>query len=195
MVVEPREAAYRAPDLPGVRGRQAAQTRIVKCLNEESVPGRFRSAKGWSPATVSRILRNQKYNGRWVWNTTETRRDPKTGRRRKFPKSESEWIVTEGPEALRIVPHELWDRVQQRSEGNQEDVARRQATRGMQAQEGNRVRQYPTHLLAGAMSCGACGATIAQVSGKSQGLLRLPRQRPSEPATIAFWYAVCSPSA
>lgn len=81
-------------------------SRIVRALNEEGVPGRFRSAKGWSPSTVSRILDNEKYIGRWVWNKTESRRDPRTGKRRRFPKPESEWIVHED-ESLRIVPQEL----------------------------------------------------------------------------------------
>jgi len=58
--------------------------------NEEKVPGRMRAAKGWSSATVSRILDNEKYVGRWVWNKTESRRDPRTGRRRRFTKPESE---------------------------------------------------------------------------------------------------------
>lgn len=48
--------------------------RIVRLLNEEGVPGRLRSRKGWSPATVSRMLDNEKYIGRWVWNKTEQRR-------------------------------------------------------------------------------------------------------------------------
>lgn len=34
--------------------------RIVRMLNEEAVPGRIRSSKGWSPATVSRLLGNEK---------------------------------------------------------------------------------------------------------------------------------------
>ena len=166
MLVEPREAAI-VLRIFDEFADGAAQSHIVKYLNEEGVPGRFQTAKGWSPATVSRILKNQKYIGRWVWNTTETRRDPKTGRRRKFPKSESEWIVTED-QNLRIVPQELWDRVQERLTAIKKTWPGGN-TRGMQSQQGNRVRQYPTHLLAGAMTCGVCGATIAQVSGKSKG--------------------------
>ena len=41
---------------------------------------------GWSPATVHRVLRNEKYVGRWVWNKSDTRRDPRSGRRRQSPK-------------------------------------------------------------------------------------------------------------
>jgi len=72
-----------------------------------------RSAKGWSPATISRILDNEKYAGRWIWNRTESRRDPKTGRRRRFDKPESEWVINENEE-LRIVPTQLWETVRER---------------------------------------------------------------------------------
>ena len=88
-------------------------TKIVKTLNEENVAGAIRSAKRWSPATISRILDNEKYAGRWIWNRTESRRDPKTGRRRRFEKPESEWIVRED-EQLRIVPAPLWETVRER---------------------------------------------------------------------------------
>jgi len=40
-------------------------TRIVRVLNEEGIPGRFRTSKGWSTSTVSRMLDNEKYIGRW----------------------------------------------------------------------------------------------------------------------------------
>jgi len=41
------------------------------------------------------LLGNEKYIGRWRWNKTESRRDPRTGRRRRFTKPESEWVVQE----------------------------------------------------------------------------------------------------
>jgi len=79
--IEPREAAVVlrifVTDADGL-----SLTRIVLMLNEEKVPGRMRAAKGWSPATASRILDNEKYVARWVRNKTESRRDPRTGRRR-----------------------------------------------------------------------------------------------------------------
>ncbi len=49
-------------------------TQIVKTLNENNLPGSIRTAKGWSPATISRILDNEKYVGRWIWKRTESRR-------------------------------------------------------------------------------------------------------------------------
>jgi site-specific DNA recombinase len=143
-----------------------ALTQIVKTLNEESVPGSIRAAKGWSPATVSRILDNEKYSGRWCWNKTETRRDPRTGRRRRFEKPESEWIVHED-DALRIVPSQLWEAVRKRRTEMHRTWPG--GKRGFSKEQGSRQKHFPTHLLAGSMICGSCGATIAQVSGKSGG--------------------------
>ncbi len=49
----------------------------------------------------------------WVWNKTEQRRDPRTGRRRCFPKPASEWVIQED-ESLRMVPQDLWEQVRTR---------------------------------------------------------------------------------
>src|SRR5262245_25040013 len=83
-----------------------AITAIAKSLNAEGVRGRRRMRNGWSAVSVGRVLKNQKYVGRWVWNRTETRRDPRSGRLRKFPKPESEWHVTVD-ENLRIISQEI----------------------------------------------------------------------------------------
>jgi hypothetical protein len=117
---------------------------------------------------VHRILLNKKYIGHRVWHTTETRHDPKTGRRRQFPKPEAEWIVHED-ETLRIVPQALWERVQEQLKSLRKTWPGGKRQRGFQGQQGSRVRHYPTHLLSGAVVCGNCNAAIAQVSGKSGG--------------------------
>ena len=142
--------------------------RIVRMLNTEAVPGRRRASKGWSPATVSRLLENEKYVGRWVWNKQEARRDPQTGRRRQFPKPESEWIRHED-ESLRIVPQDLWEAVRVRHQQVRHTWPGGKGRRGFSADQGGRERHFPTHLLSGAMVCGTCGATMAQVSGKAGG--------------------------
>ena len=47
--------------------REAAEgrpfTRIMKGLNEDGVPGRIRSARGWTVGSVRRVLENTKYRG------------------------------------------------------------------------------------------------------------------------------------
>jgi Recombinase len=74
----------------------------------KAIKGRRKLRRGGSASTISRVLENEKYFGRWIWSRSETRHDPKTGRKRKFPKPESEWHVSQDEE-LRIVPQELWD--------------------------------------------------------------------------------------
>lgn len=90
-------------------------TRLVKSLNEQGVPGRYRPEGGWNASSIHRILENPKYRGHWIWNRNGNRRDLRTGRRKRYEKPESEWLVRDD-EALRIVPQELWDRVQKRRE-------------------------------------------------------------------------------
>jgi DNA invertase Pin-like site-specific DNA recombinase len=167
MEIEPKEAAVilriftsYADGLP--------LTKIVRTLNEENVPEAIRAAKGWSPATISRILDNEKYAGRWIWNRTESRRDPRTGRRRRFEKPESEWIVRDDEE-LRIVPRALWETVRARRKEMHRTWPGGNGKHGFSSKQGSRQAHFPTHLLAGSMVCGSCRATIAQVSGKNGG--------------------------
>ena len=140
---------------------------IAKTLNEEGVLGRNNQKYKWSNSTISRILDNEKYIGKWVWNKTESRRDPTTGRRKRFPKPESEWI-TNIDDSLRIVPQELWDSVQERRRTSSKAWPK-QKKHGFSDAQGKRGNLYPTHILSGMMSCADCGSTIGQVSGKGGG--------------------------
>ncbi len=167
MEIEPREAAV-VLRIFKAYAEGASLTGIVRALNAEDVPGRYRTKKGWSPGTVGRILDNEKYQGRWVWNKTGTRRDPRTGRRRKFVKPESEWVVHE-EEGLRIVPATLWEPVRARRKEVRRSWPGGKGKRGFSKEQGSRQQQFPTHLLSGAMVCGSCGAAIALVSGKGGG--------------------------
>ncbi len=167
MEVEPREAAEVLRIFKACADGLSL-TRIVRMLNQQAVPGRIRSSKGWSPATVSRILENEKYTGRWVWNKTESRRDPRTGRRRRFEKPESEWVVQQD-DSLRLVPQEVWEKVRARRQEVRRSWPGGKGRRGFSKEQTGREMQFPTHLLSGTMTCGKCGAAIAEVSGKSGG--------------------------
>jgi hypothetical protein len=82
-----RPEAYKFEILPGeaaavlrvlqVYARGLSVIRVVRVLNTESVPGRMRTSEGWSPATVSWLLDNEKHIGRWVWNKQEAGRNPR----------------------------------------------------------------------------------------------------------------------
>ncbi len=167
MEIEPREAAI-VLRIFKTYADGLSLTRIVQTLNKEGVPGRIRSRKGWSPATISRLLDNEKYIGCWVWNKTENRRDPRTGRRRKITKPESDWVIHED-ESLRIVPQDLWETVRARRQEVRRSWPGGKGKRGFSKDQGGREKHFPTHLLSGTMVCGECGAAIAQVSGKGGG--------------------------
>ena len=145
-----------------------ALTAIVRELNEERIPGRRRRRLGWAPSTVSRILKNEKYIGRWTWNRTETRRDPRTGRKRRIAKPNGEWHVVQD-EALRIVSQDAWERVRARWVEIDGTWPVSRKARGFEKQQRSYVETHPPHLLSGMLRCGCCGAAMAQVSGKSGG--------------------------
>src|SRR5215471_19834831 len=107
MVIDPSEAQVVLRIFRDFSGGKAVKA-LARELNLEEVRGRRKFRRGWAPSTISRILKNEKYIGRWIWNRSETRRDPKTGRKRKFPKPEGEWHVSHNEE-LRIVLQEIWD--------------------------------------------------------------------------------------
>src|SRR5262252_6797120 len=145
-----------------------AITAISRSLNAEGVRGRRRMRNAWSAMSVGRVLKNQKYIGCWVWNRTETRRDPRSGRLRKFPKPESEWHVTMD-ENLRIIPQETWDRAVRRWREIERTWPRRSGQRGYEVRQRSYVQTHPTHLLSGSLRCGHCGGAVGQVSGKGSG--------------------------
>jgi hypothetical protein len=167
MMIDPAEAAV-VQRIFSEFTDGSSESAIVRRLNTSGIRGRRRAKAGWSPATIHRILRNEKYVGRWVWNRTETRRDPKTGRRRQFPKSEAEWIVNHD-ESLRIVAQALWDAAQNRLQAVSATWPGGTGKRGFEGQKGGRSVHYPKSLLSGAMKCGVCGSAMAKVSGKNGG--------------------------
>jgi DNA invertase Pin-like site-specific DNA recombinase len=128
---------------------------IVHMLNEERVapprPSRGRRLMGWtwttingSPSKAAGILNNPLYVGKVAWNRSQKVRDPDTGRRMMRIRPQAEWQWAAVPE-LRIVPQDLWDRVEARRQG------RRHAP-------GLTAGRKPKYLFSGLLICGECGS-------------------------------------
>ena len=49
-----------------------AINRIARELNTEKVPTHKSMKGGWNVSTISRILKNEKYTGKFIWNTCAT---------------------------------------------------------------------------------------------------------------------------
>ena len=135
---------------------------IARTLNTEGVPGPDGGA--WQDTTLrghhqrgTGILRNRLYIGELVWNRMRFIKDPTTGKRVSRPNPESEWVVEQVAD-LRIVDHDLWDRVHHRLQGIREsDQA--QAIRSSEFWKHRR----PQHLLTGLTYCGCCGGILSNV--------------------------------
>lgn len=85
-----------------------AVTAIVSELNTEKVPTRKAFKEGWRISTVTRILKNDKYIGKYVWNRFTTVKDPLTGKKKRKERSKEEWLIKERTE-MRIISDELWE--------------------------------------------------------------------------------------
>ena len=137
---------------------------IVRELNQNKVPSRKKLRGGWNTSTLSRILKNEKYKGTYIWNRTTSAKDPMTGKTRKINRPKSEWVIQEKPE-LKIIETELWEKAQKRFEKLQNAHPVRKGYGKQQSY----VKNNPTHLLSGNLVCGSCGGAIVLVSGKGSG--------------------------
>lgn len=141
---------------------------IVKELNEGCTPTRKNRTGGWCTSTVSRILKNEKYKGLWIWRKEKNVRDPISGRGKKIVRAEHEQMSF-AREDLRVVDEETWERAQERwmqLEGSCPKTGVSVKTRGPFK---SYVHTSPNHLLAGLLKCKCCGGAMVQVSGKGSG--------------------------
>ena len=150
---------------------------IARELNAKGVtpPGaawnhKRRKCKGWGRSAIYGdqtrgfgILLNPLYRGQIVWNRTRKVTDPDTGARRHVPRPESEWVVCDAPH-LRIVPEELWQRVNARL------VETRQTQRSQATRNGlKRLGRSPAYLLSGILKCDVCGGKYTIVGDQHYG--------------------------
>ena len=150
-------------------------SRIAKALNEDRVasPGVQYAQPGklpvWSPRGAQHILRNEKYIGIWKWKKTRVGIHPETRLRSAKERPLTEWVShLEGKqvrEDLRIIDHELWDRVQAKLQENLKVPS------GIKHRSrwGKQRAYLPDHPLTGVLECGACASNFQLVGGKGGG--------------------------
>ncbi len=103
---------------------------------------------------------DEKYIGRWRWNTSKWVRVPGKRARRQLTRPESEHVVREYPE-LAIVDRATWDRVRAR-------LARRKAH---DTQE-TLFRGQRVYMLSGLLRCGACNGPMSVTSQQQKAGVR-----------------------
>ena len=145
-----------------------AITKIASELNAEQLPTRARRAGGWRLSTVARILKDEKYTAKFVWNRTTTLKDPMSGKMKQVPRPKEEW-VTQVREEMRIISGDEWNAAARRWREIDGVFPCRKGKKGFEGKRRSYVDSHPTHLLSGSLKCGSCGGAIALVSGKGSG--------------------------
>jgi DNA invertase Pin-like site-specific DNA recombinase len=145
--------------------------RIAKALKAEGVPAPQRKYNGvirgqWLPSTIKEITRNELYHGVRVWNRTQKLlNSAEGGTKHKRTKPQSEWIRVDVPD-LRIIPDQLWERVQQVNRQIKDKIYGRRLG-GL-----NRSEQSRTYLFSDIMYCGSCDGKFAVIIGGKASKVR-----------------------
>ena len=132
---------------------------IAAKLNRAGITGPTR--KIWRDSAVRRLLGNERFLGRLIWGQTVHERRPGTRRKVVRAVPREQWHIHEAPE-LRILPDELWGRVQTR---------RAEVRRGFKLRDGQPLVRgknaalYSKHLFSGLLRCGVCEGAITAVAG------------------------------
>jgi site-specific DNA recombinase len=154
--------AYIVREIFGRFADGASCRTIAADLNGRRIPSpgsgwnrTVRRASGWMGSGVRVMLRNERYRGVVHWNTSEWRKDPDTGKRKRIVRPRSEWI-SHVDESLRIISDDLWDRAQRRT---------RPANNDKRLRAGGK----PKYLLSGLLRCGVCDAHYTITNAVSYG--------------------------
>ena len=148
-----------------VEGKSIAK--IASSLNSDKIPTKRGLCGGWNTSTLSRILKNEKYIGEWIWRKWKNARNPISGRIKKVPRPENEQMPV-SREDLAIIDKDTWDKAQKRWQDIDGTWPIRKHTKERKEQR-SYVHAAPSHLFSGLIKCHACGGAIVLVSGKGGG--------------------------
>lgn len=154
--------AYMVREIFGRFADGASCRTIAADLNARRIPSpgsswnrTERRAAGWMGSGIRGLLRNERYRGVVHWNTSEWRKDPDTGKRKRFARPRSEWI-SYVDESLRIVSDDLWEKAQRRMRPAKADVRLKAGGK-------------PKYLLSGLLRCDVCDAHYTITDAVSYG--------------------------
>ena len=141
---------------------------ITKKLNEDNIPTRKKLSGGWNTSTISRILKSEKYIGKWIWRKSKNVMDPVTGKRKQIERTDKEKMIF-NKEELIIIDQDTWGKAQKRWQELNGSWPMTKNTAKTSQKTKSYIHSNPTHLLSGMLRCKSCGGAMVQVSGKSGG--------------------------
>ncbi len=121
-------------------------------------------AKHWHQNSIDKILKNEIYTGKVVWNTSHWPKCPTTGKRKRVAKPETEWI-TRQDNKLRIITDAVW----QRAKARQAEQAEKGKAIKQALHKNARTGASPKYLFSGLLRCSECGGRYVVVSKTSYG--------------------------
>ena len=104
------------------------------------------------------MLNNKLYIGIRVWNRHHALKNPNTRKKVYRVNPKSEW-TSDSVSHLRIVPQELWDRVQKLKKKLRARMG------ALEKRKGYRLTGRPKFLLSGLVKCGECGGNYISHNG------------------------------
>ena len=142
--------------------------KIMEGLNIDKVPTKRGYTGGWNISSISRILKNEKYTGLWVWRKWKNVRDPMSGKIKKIPRPEKEQLSSFKKELV-IIDKDTWQKAQKRWQELEGAYPIRKKKKNGNMCQKSYVTSNPPHLLAGLMKCHLCESAIVLISGKAGG--------------------------
>lgn len=157
-----RGEAFMVREIFGKYASGLSPKMIAADLNARNIPSpgsswkrTQRRASGWMGSAIRVMVRNERYRGVVHWNTSEWRKDPDSGKRRRVARPRGEWI-SYVVESLRIVSDELWDSAQSRHNRKNDDKRLKSGGK-------------PRFLLSGLLICDACHSHYTITNQTSYG--------------------------
>ena len=135
-------------------------------LNQDKIPTKRGYSGGWNRSSISRILKNEKYTGLWIWKKYKNVKDPMTGRIKKVIRPEKEWLSS-FKEELVIISKEQWQKTEKRWKEREGAWPVRKNSKGIKQK--SYIYSSPPHLLSGLIRCQSCKGAIVIVGGKGGG--------------------------
>lgn len=139
----------------------AAYKSIADTLNREGVRaphdnGRgHKNNRGWGHSTIRAVLRNERYIGRWTWNTSQWRSVSGKKQRRRVRREEREHVRKEMP-SLAIIDASTWSAAQARMRRQYKSTGGRPAGSG----------SHGPYVTSGLLRCGLCAGSMSIVGAK-----------------------------
>ena len=143
-------------------------SKIVEDLNKNKIPTKRGYFGGWNTSTVSRILKNEKYIGLWIWRKWKNVRDPITGKRKKVPRPKEDHLRIFKDDLI-IIDIETWEKTQKKLCDINGAFPIRKKSKNTDVTQRSYVHANPPHIFAGLLKCSKCGGAIVLISGKGNG--------------------------